>query len=104
MGSVKSEPFFHLSEEQMHRTSEVSSAAVFDARRKASQLTKSLSQENKCSMKLANHGVPSSVVEQSFKEFAPISPPPSHASWSDLYRDAYCTVNAEFNCTFDVKI
>jgi len=103
--SVKSEPFFHLSEEQMHRTrSEVSSAAVFDARRKASQLAKSLSQENKCSMKLANHGVPSSVVEQSFKEFAPTRTSQNHASWSDLYRDAYCTVNAEFNCTFDVKI
>ena len=93
---------FTLSEVCLFR-SDVSSSAVLDARLKASQVTKNLCHENKCTVKLANHGVPSSVVELSFSESPANGEISTSQSWSDLYRRAFCKIQAEFSCTFEVK-
>ncbi|XP_075244134.1 uncharacterized protein LOC142338325 [Convolutriloba macropyga] len=102
--SVIALPSFTQTDSLMHKyRSDVSSSAVLDARLKASQVTKNLCHENKCTVKLANHGVPSSVVELSFSESPANGEISTSQSWSDLYRRAFCKIQAEFSCTFEVK-
>ena len=85
-------------------SSEVSSAAVLDAKKKALHVVKNLSQENRSTIKLANHGLPSSISENDFSEKVDKVVDSANKSWSELHRRASCRIEAEFLCTFDLKL